>query len=275
MKGNNFDANSLLGFTYGNDQEEQYYHQLAQEKKRRRQKPATYSACFTQQEYMQAAFRYVVRSAKAKEDYPAYLSDASKLVEWKDVVEAVYTPPSDKGRAEQKIVCPICLEALQEIVAPRVTKCGHIFCWPCLVRYLTYEQKQTWKKCPLCADPIMKKDVRRVRITPAPTSELTFQLMVRNKYNTSVKLHDEESKILGNRLPTVNMPSYGLSRIVTCEEEYVAQRVRDDLQILRQDLKLKQSCGEDDLLPYVVEAIDACESNLTWLSHPPLADEDD
>ena len=153
-------------------------------------------------------------------------------MEWKDVIEAVYTPPSDKGKSEQKIVCPICLDALQEIVAPRVTKCGHIFCWPCLVRYLTYEQKQNWKKCPLCADPIMKKDVRRVRITPAP-SELTFQLMVRNKHNTSIKVHDAESKILGNRLPTVSMPSYALSRIVTCEQEYVAQLYRDDLQFLR------------------------------------------
>jgi len=83
--------------------------------------------------------------------------------------------------------------------------------------------------------------------------------MVRNKHNTSIKVHDAESKILGNRLPTVSMPNYALSRIVTCEQEYVAQLYRDDLQVLRQDLKLKQSCGEEDLFPYVLEAIDVCE----------------
>lgn len=192
------------------------------------------------------------------------------------MIEAVYTPPAHSTRSEQKIVCPICLEALQEIVAPRVTKCGHIFCWPCLVRYLSYEQKHNWKKCPLCADPIQKKDVRRVRITTAP-GELTFQLMVRNKFNTSVRVHDptqDNNKILGSRLPTVSQTPYSLSRIVTCEKEYIAQQYRDDLVILRQDHKLKQSCGEVDLLPYVVEAIQFCEQSLEHLRAQDNEDED-
>jgi hypothetical protein len=98
--------------------------------------------------------------------------------------------------------------------------------------------------------------------------------MVRNKHNTSIKVHDAESKILGNRLPTVSMPNYALSRIVTCEQEYVAQLYRDDLQVLRQDLKLKQSCGEDDLFPYVLEAIDVCEQNLKKLNTPAVDDDD-
>lgn len=46
--------------------------------------------------------------------------------------------------------CSICLETAKE---PVVTKCGHLFCWPCI--YLWNQQKKT---CPNCNNPIDKKD---------------------------------------------------------------------------------------------------------------------
>lgn len=128
---------------------------------------------FIKEQYMQAAFKFVVRPARSSEDaYLQYLADPSYLVEWQDVCEVIYTPPNVKS--PQKIVCPICLEPANQIIAPRVTKCGHIFCWPCLLQYLQFERQYAWKKCPLCSESIYKKDIRRVKILEPATDELEF-----------------------------------------------------------------------------------------------------
>ncbi|CAN0532329.1 unnamed protein product, partial [Ectocarpus sp. 12 AP-2014] len=39
--------------------------------------------------------------------------------------------------------CNICLEGVKE---PVVTRCGHLFCWPCLYRWLNTNQTE----CPVC-----------------------------------------------------------------------------------------------------------------------------
>ena len=88
----------------------------------------------------------------------------ASIVDWRDVIELIYTPPSIAQ--SHKTVCPICLEAAEQMVAPRITKCGHIFCWPCLLQYLNYERANAWKKCPLCADPVYKRDIRRASLNP-------------------------------------------------------------------------------------------------------------
>lgn len=46
--------------------------------------------------------------------------------------------------------CSICLEVAKE---PVVTKCGHLFCWPCI--YSWNEQRKT---CPNCNNPINNTD---------------------------------------------------------------------------------------------------------------------
>lgn len=95
------------------------------------------------------------------------------------------------------------------MVAPRVTKCGHIFCWPCLLQYLQFEKQHAWKKCPLCADPIYKTDIKRTRLIVQDEGELTLRLMVRNKANISLMVADhKETKIMGSRLPHVSASIY-------------------------------------------------------------------
>ncbi|KAJ2405400.1 hypothetical protein J3F80_004206 [Coemansia sp. RSA 2526] len=45
--------------------------------------------------------------------------------------------------------CPICLSPP---VAARVTRCGHVFCLPCILRHIAYnsDDKRQSKKCPIC-----------------------------------------------------------------------------------------------------------------------------
>jgi acetyl-CoA carboxylase beta subunit len=98
------------------------------------------------------------------------------------------------------------------MVAPRATKCGHLLCYGCLLRYLDYEREHAWKKCPLCAEPIYKRDIRRATITYTSEEQeeikeqdevLEFRLMARNKANTVVKVKDSQTEptILDNSLP--------------------------------------------------------------------------
>ena len=89
--------------------------------------------------------------------------DPSAIVEWKDVIEVVYTQPKELS-SSQKTQCPICMEPAGFMVAPRVTKCGHLFCYACLLQYLDFEKQYAWKKCPLCAESIYKRDIRKATI---------------------------------------------------------------------------------------------------------------
>ncbi|KAL7672102.1 hypothetical protein ACOME3_006997 [Neoechinorhynchus agilis] len=47
-----------------------------------------------------------------------------------------------------------CLICLSEPVAAKVTRCGHIFCWHCILRHTTINGTKTWCQCPACSKPI-------------------------------------------------------------------------------------------------------------------------
>lgn len=62
---------------------------------------------------------------------------------WDCVVAVVVA--ADLGETDR---CPICLESPP--VAPRLTRCGHIYCYSCVLRY----SGKLGDKCPLCFDPL-------------------------------------------------------------------------------------------------------------------------
>ena len=92
------------------------------------------------------------------------------------------------------------MEPAGKMTAPRVTKCGHMFCYACLLQYIDYDNQYAWKKCPLCADPVYKRDIRKASfvleddqkgitdsIQGTTSNELKFKLIVRNKSNIVAK----------------------------------------------------------------------------------------
>ena len=50
--------------------------------------------------------------------------------------------------------CTICLETANE---PVLTKCGHMYCWPCIYNWL--DSKGGRAKCPNCKNEITKNDL--------------------------------------------------------------------------------------------------------------------
>lgn len=90
----------------------------------------------------------VVRDDK---DYSPYLACPDQLVQWDSIEQVIRYQGADES-AE----CPICLYPL---VAAKMNRCGHVFCWPCILHYV--EMDDAKKRCPIClVDCIYKNDLK-------------------------------------------------------------------------------------------------------------------
>ncbi|KAF0989218.1 hypothetical protein HZS_1476, partial [Henneguya salminicola] len=102
-----------------------------------------------------------------------------------------------------EISCPICLD---EPTASIITKCGHIFCWRCIIECILSNNSPTHCKCPICYQIITSTDIRIVLWKydehPKINDKITMNLCVRNKNQLHVKLITERS----NELPSFIYP---------------------------------------------------------------------
>lgn len=98
--------------------------------------------------YLQANCQFVV---KGDGDYSPYLSDPDLMVPWESI-EQIRIWGSEVGS------CPICLH---QPVAAKMTRCGHIYCWPCILHFLALSDKPS-RPCPICDSPIRVGDLRSV-----------------------------------------------------------------------------------------------------------------
>ncbi|KAJ1966036.1 hypothetical protein GGI12_000354 [Dipsacomyces acuminosporus] len=96
--------------------------------------------------FINANFRFALKPKFWSNFMPiATRPDMQLKWEW---IERVIMPV-----AGEIVSCPICLSPP---VAARVTKCGHVFCFPCVLRFLAMESEKEpdTKKCPICWEPI-------------------------------------------------------------------------------------------------------------------------
>ncbi|KAK0174727.1 hypothetical protein PV327_010464 [Microctonus hyperodae] len=121
--------------------------------------------------FLQANCQFVVN---IDGDYSRYLIDPDTLVDWK-LIEQI------KVDTSESLSCPICLGSP---VAARMTRCGHVFCWPCILHYLSLSDK-SWRKCPICFESIHKSDLKSViEITRKPMNigdDVNLRLMRRKR----------------------------------------------------------------------------------------------
>lgn len=124
----------------------------------------------TSERYMNSNYRFLVRhpsqptTASSPTHSQLSVSSGERSIEW-DQVECVIIPTTEEAR------CPICLDTP---TAPRVTQCGHFFCWTCLLRYLLVTvpdvpsgQSKNWRCCPVCADQFHQKKIKPVHFYEA------------------------------------------------------------------------------------------------------------
>ncbi len=134
---------------------------------------------YNKEQFLQANCQFVV---KAGCDYSVHCKDADKLVDW-DLIEQV------RILGQEVPSCPICL---YPPTAAKITRCGHIYCWTCLLHYLALGEK-TWRKCPICYEAVHEKDLKSVVAKAthgySQGDEITFRLMKREKGSVVTQPH--------------------------------------------------------------------------------------
>ncbi|SGZ16830.1 BQ5605_C020g09071 [Microbotryum silenes-dioicae] len=154
---------------------------LASAPRRSNKRDPAYHGSFDRARYIHT-FRFVVKPDK---DYTANLADHDVRLDWADVLQVILpTASSALSTVLSSIAtvldqqpgsaptCPICLS---EPTAPRMvswnrTKCGHVFCFPCILHYLALADGQKWRKCPVCWDSVYATDLKVVKWHDAVTS---------------------------------------------------------------------------------------------------------
>lgn len=203
--------------------------------------------------YIHANYRFIV---DPKGDYRAQALDSDVPLHWEDVLQVLVSSES------QSSSCPICLGVP---VAPRMAKCGHIFCLPCMIRYMasTDEEskeptkKKKWKTCPLCTDSVYMSELKPVRWfagqenpQPKEGEDVILRLVMRWPGST-LALPREDMELLGEQsdIPWYFTPEVtDFARVMKGTEEYMIEQFDAEIE----DLKKVE---EEDELIYGDETI--------------------
>ena len=208
-------------------------------------------APFNKQRYIHASFRFLCLGGRVPED-------VDTPVPWENV-EAVIVPFSPA----QLPACPVCLET--PIVAPRMTCCGHVFCWTCLLRYIAESARPVstspgsgskWRKCPICFEPMHEKQLRSVifqslsqEVSESGTSECDFVLLSR-------KVGECDPTLLDNAVHDV------FTKVSAVTPEWIKEN------IIGQEQKDLTTLLEDECAaPYAQVALTLCEDRIIFLDN--------
>ncbi|KAL9940200.1 hypothetical protein V8E36_000905 [Tilletia maclaganii] len=102
---------------------------------------------YDKERYLNAQYRFLV---KPTEDYTAHFADPDIYLPWSHILQVLIptssalsgattgllpaqAQDSDSQDQHGAAACPICLSPPS---APRITRCGHVYCYPCILHYL-------------------------------------------------------------------------------------------------------------------------------------------
>lgn len=137
----------------------------------RKQSVGRSGVVYNKEQFLQANCQFVV---KEEGDYTVHAADADLLVDWSSVEQV-------RLLCHEMPSCPICL---YPPVAAKITRCGHVYCWACLLHYIALSEKK-WRKCPICYEAVHQEDLKSVialSTQPVQVGDMiTMQLMERQK----------------------------------------------------------------------------------------------
>ncbi|KAI0308369.1 hypothetical protein B0F90DRAFT_1682232 [Multifurca ochricompacta] len=132
---------------------------------------------WNKERFVNAQYRFVMNPLG---DYTVHFADPDIFFQWQDILQIVIPLSSalaaaaagggdNPSHSEGHTTCPICLSPP---TAPRMTKCGHVFCFPCILHYLGTSDNPKWARCPICFDSVNEKQLKSVHwFTPPPHSD--------------------------------------------------------------------------------------------------------
>ncbi|KAL2636037.1 hypothetical protein R1flu_007516 [Riccia fluitans] len=217
---------------------------------------------FNKELFLQANFRFLVSDLG---DYMLNTADPDKMLQWEDVAAVNVAAPVP-------VQCPICLDSPP--LCPQITTCGHIFCFPCVLRYLLMGDLDSrgdhWKKCPLCFAMICSKELRTVLIDDVEQKGVgdmvKFTLLMRAK--GSIIPFERREMVSGPLAFSKDGQCHHFSKFtLTSDAEPTTNKAVNELTEWAQRAEVEG--GEDlDLLPYVFVAIDQLQQRKSaWTDH--------
>ncbi|WOL11466.1 RING finger protein 10 isoform X1 [Canna indica] len=263
-RSNVINANHLLNFYY--DPISRPEPRVPPPRRQRKIKP------YNKDLFLQANYKFVVLD---RGGYEFESVDPDKMLNWEDVIFVRYSTPF-------MVQCPICLETP---LCPQITTCGHIYCFPCILRYLLMGEEnhkgECWKKCPLCFMMISTKDLYTVLIENVKHfnvgDQAHFTLLSRPKDSVfpAPKNKQVESSI---SCSTGGLCDSFSKFVLTSDVELSVREAKSDLEFW---LHKADSGVVDDLekLPYVCAALEQLEERMkmwgvqhTYSTSPPIRD---
>lgn len=188
--------------------------------------------------YIHSNYRFIV---DPRQDYHAQTVDADVYLDWNNVQQILASPIS------QGSSCPICLG---DPVAPRMARCGHIYCLPCLIRYMhateeverQQEKRARWKKCAICHDSIYISETRPVRWysgqegpMPRENDDIVLRLVKRPAGSTLALPRESYSVARSDEVPWhFAADAMDFARIMKGTEDYMEEQFEREIEDLRE-----------------------------------------
>lgn len=226
--------------------------------------------------YVHANYRFIV---DPRGDYRAQSVDADVHLDWNNVLQILASELS------QEASCPICLGIP---VAPRMARCGHIFCLPCLIRYMHSEdegklpeKRARSKKCPLCFDTVYITETRPVRWytgqegePPREGGDVVLRLVVRPA-GTTLAMPRDGADALGKDedIPwhfAAEVMDY--ARVMRGGEDYMTEQFAQEIAKLEQQSKEDEVMfGEDNMewARKAIRSIRESQEKVKGIGNPP------
>ena len=195
--------------------------------------------------------------------YTSYKQKNFKNISWKDI-ELIYFYCSENYN------CPICLES--KLYCPVISKCGHVFCYPCIVSMYNYysninddNNENNILICPLCKEKIEMNsgfDDNCFKICQKIENKnynidmkMKFNLILRNNnsqtlynliYDPMLTNWENNFRYKMRDIPETNIKEFNFSRIFLANEQIMKKILNKYKQDLN-ELKIEFSQTNDEL----------------------------
>jgi len=190
---------------------------------------------FNKELFLQANCQFIVKDTG---DYSLHTADPDTLVDW-DYIEYV------RIFMHEVPCCPICLYPPR---AAKLTRCGHIYCWPCILHYLSLREEKTWMKCPICYEALHEKDLKSVETILTHTfsinEEITMNLMKKERGSTNAMKVSEWIDKQGQLFNVEDDIEVSYCKLLIASPEKLLKNLTEDQSLLEAELS---ECGADTL----------------------------
>ncbi|KXN88938.1 RING finger protein 10 [Leucoagaricus sp. SymC.cos] len=276
---------------------------------RRGRRTGTTQGVWNKERFVNAQYRFVMNP---NGDYTVHFADPDIFFQWSDILQVIIprstllasaAPTGDRpllGQGDNQTSCPICLAAP---TAPRMTKCGHIFCFPCILHYLGTSDNK-WARCPICFDSVNERQLKSVKWfdvnivtfedvnnalpevssssssidnSPRPGTILRMRLIERPQITTLAlpRSHTWPSELLPpHQAPFHFLPDvYSFSKFMLATPTYIVSDLTRDLDELASERRLLARMKDDLGLSFVDRAeakVRQQIANATALNSPIL-----